>query len=242
MNAKRSAHPGEAKERPLVWPGDPESLTAEAVDFEALAHVLANTCRRDGRLRRFHSLAAHAVTMSEAIEDLGGDVREAALHALLFEASVAWLGPDAAPSRRSTPQLRRLGGKIDRAVREAAGLGTKPASAHAELVHFVARMAESAEVRDVPGASGNAAPAVAFPPLDRRIRPIDPARAARLWLDRFNDLRKNPDTGGSVAASAPEKSQAKNHPTLEEQGDDAHMQTAQEAPRSSVSQGSRDAA
>lgn len=208
MNARRRAHPGGAEERPLAWPGDPETLTAEAVDFEALAHVLANTCRRDGRLRRFHSLAAHAVTMSEAIEDLSGsggeDVRGAALHALLLEASVAWLGPDAAPSRRSTPQLRRLGGKIDRAVREAAGLGAKPTSAHAELVHFVARMAESAEVRDVPGASGNAAPTVAFPPLDRRIRLIDPARAARLWLDRFNDLRKNPDTGGSVAASAPE--------------------------------------
>ena len=75
MNAKRRAPAraaGGTEERPLDWPGDPESLTAEAVDFEALAHVLANTCRRGGRLKRFHSLAAHAVTMSEAIEDLGG--------------------------------------------------------------------------------------------------------------------------------------------------------------------------
>ena len=67
----------------------------------------------------------------------------------------------------------------------------------------MARMAESAEVRDVPGASENAAPAVAFPPLDRRIRPIDPARAARLWLDRFNDLRKNPDTWGERCGFRP---------------------------------------
>ena len=58
-------------DRPLAWPEDPEGLTADAVDFEALAHVLANTCRRGGRLRRFHSLAAHAVLMSEEIEALG---------------------------------------------------------------------------------------------------------------------------------------------------------------------------
>lgn len=236
MNAKRSAHPGEAKERPLVWPGDPESLTAEAVDFEALAHVLANTCRRDGRLRRFHSLAAHAVTMSEAIEDLGGDVREAALHALLFEASVAWLGPDAAPSRRPTPQLRRLGGKIDRAVREAAGLGTKPTSAHAELVHFVARMAESAEVRDVPGASGNAAPAVAFPPLDRRIRPLDPARAARLWIERLHDLMGSPGAEGSAETNHADEPGERN----EEKPHVTYARTAQE--EASPAGGSRDAA
>ena len=104
MNVKRRAPAramgGDPEDRPLDWPGDPESLTAEAVDFEALAHVLANTCRRGGRLKRFHSLAAHAVTMSEAIEDLGGPggghVREAALYALLSQASVAWLGADAA--------------------------------------------------------------------------------------------------------------------------------------------------
>ena len=74
MNVKRRAPAraaGGTEERHLDWPGDPESLTAEAVDFEALAHVLANTCRRGGRMKRFHSLAAHAVTMSEAIEDLG---------------------------------------------------------------------------------------------------------------------------------------------------------------------------
>ena len=68
--AARAEEPGPG-DRPLVWPGDPEGLTPDAVDFEALAHVLANTCRRGGRLRRFHSLAAHGVLMSEEIEALG---------------------------------------------------------------------------------------------------------------------------------------------------------------------------
>ncbi len=242
MNAKKRVLAGAAGDKPLAWPGDPESLTPEAVDFEAVALVLANTCRRDGRMRRFHSLAAHAVTMSEAIEDLsdagGEDVRGAALLALLYEASVAWLGPDAAPSRRPTPKLRRLGEKIDRAVREAAGLGTKPTSAHAELVCFVSRMAESAEARDVPGASGNAAPAVVFPPLDRRIRSLDPARAARLWLERLSALRQTPGSG-APETNAPGED---DHSTQQEEPHATQAQTATEETGTPRAGGPHDAA
>ena len=245
MNAKKRAPAhgaGGTEDRPLDWPGDPESLTAEAVDFEALAHVLANTCRRGGRMKRFHSLAAHAVTMSEAIEDLGrpggGDVREAALYALLSEASVAWLGPDAAPSPRKTERLRRLGGRVEAAVIEAAGLGAEPPAEEAELLRFIARMAEAAEERDVPGASEGAAAAVLFPPLDRRIRPLDPARAARLWLERLHDLKRPPDTGGSAAAPHPDESGE----SSEEKPDVMHARTAPAAERSPLAGGSRDAA
>ena len=37
---------GAGEDRPLAWPGDPEQVSAADIDFEALAHVLANTCRR----------------------------------------------------------------------------------------------------------------------------------------------------------------------------------------------------
>lgn len=190
---------GEARteERPLNWPGDPESLAADAVDFEALAHVLANTCRRGGRLRRFHSLAAHAVLVSEAVETVSGhgagDNREAALHALLADTSAAWLGPagdDA--SQRGAERLKRLRETVDRAVRDAAGLQGGPSPEEAELLRFVGRMAEAAEDRDIPGARDGAAPAVSFPPLAGRIRTVEPDRAARLWLDRLSELRESP--------------------------------------------------
>ena len=59
-------------ERPLNWPGDPETVAPEDIDFEALAHVLANTCRRGGCCRHYHSVAAHAVIVSEEIEALDG--------------------------------------------------------------------------------------------------------------------------------------------------------------------------
>ena len=192
-------------ERPLAWPGDPESLTSDAVDFEALAHVLANTCRRGGRLRRFHSVAAHAVMMSEAVETLDGDGaggnRAVALHALLAGASVAWLGVEAASSQRSADRLHRLQESVDRAVREAAGLGAEPSPEQAELLRFVARMAEAAEDRDLPGAREGAASAVAFPPLKRRIRTVEPDRAAALWLERFRSLREATGPGGNAVPS-----------------------------------------
>ena len=184
---------GRAENGQLDWPGDPELLTADAVDFEALAHVLANTCRRGGRLRRFHSLAAHAVLMSEAIEDLSepgtGDAREAALYALLAGSSVAWLGAEPADSQRGAERLQRLRAAVDRAVRVSAGLDPEPSPEQAELLRFVVRMAEASEDRDLPGARDNAAPAVVFPPLKRRIRTVEPERAARLWLERFRALR-----------------------------------------------------
>ena len=193
----RAAQPGatartgkvRAEDGQLDWPGDPESLTAGAVDFEALAHVLANTCRRGGRLGRFHSLAAHAVLMSEAIETLGepggGDGRVVALYALLADSSIAWLGADAASSQRGAERLQRLREAVDRAVRQSAGLDVEPSPEQAELLRFVARMAEATEDRDLPGARNGAASAVAFPPLKRRIRTVSPDRAARALAGAF---------------------------------------------------------
>ena len=242
MNAKKrpsTQDAGAAEEKSLVWPGDPEEVTAESVDFEALAHVLANTCRREGRVRRYHSLAAHAVVMSEAIEDLPAtaevDVRESALHALFHEVAVAWLGPDAAPSRR-TDRLKRLAAEVDRTVREAAGLEGEPSPEQAELLHFIARMAEAAEARDLPDA-GECAAVLLFPPLERRIRPLPPARAAKLWLERLNDLRRPPGAAGSEETIHSHESGEGNHTAKQEKLHVTQAQTAQ-----TPAGGSRDAA
>ena len=232
-NATRAEEPGSG-DRPLDWPGDPEGLTPDTVDFEALAHVLANTCRRGGRLRRFHSLAAHAVLMSEEIEAFegSGDRREAALHALLADAGVAWLGPEAASSQRGAERLKRLGGTIDRAVRESAGLDAEPSHEQAELLRFVARMAEAAEDRDLPGARDGAASAVAFPPLKRRIRTVVPDRAARLWLERFRALKGQEGAGRGPIASAQGESRGTHDPTPPEE---LHVTREQTAPERAAS-------
>ena len=177
--------------RPLNWPDDPETVTAGDVDFEALAHVLANTCRRGGCTRQYHSVAAHAVIVSEEIEALDGlgdeDRRRLALHALIANAPSAWLRARLPDSQRAADRAGKLATGIETAVREAAGLDAVLEEEQAEILRFVTRMAAAAERRDimedVPAGAG-----VAFPPLKRRIRSIPPDKAAEGWLARFRAL------------------------------------------------------
>ena len=215
--------------RPLAWPEDPAEVAVTDIDFEALAHVLANCCRRGGRMRHYHSLAAHAVIVSEEIEALDGldgeDRRTLALHALVAGAASAWfrgispLGGEWAGSARaaepgSRPKGRdrsrtgpgrpaRLAAGIEAAVREAAGLDPVLDEERAELLRFVGRMAAAAESRDLleDGAPGAG---IAFPPLKRRIRPLPPDRAAEAWLKRFRALGGKTDrpVAAKIAAAA----------------------------------------
>ena len=194
---------GAGENPPLAWPGDPEQVSAADIDFEAVAHVLANTCRRGGRMRYYHSLAAHAVVVSEEIEGLDGllaeDRRTLALHALIAGSTSAWLRDLPTAAARGADRTGRLAASIERALREAAGLDAVLCEEHAELLRFVDRMAASAESRDLLDGTDPTDGALAFPPCRRRIRPLAPERAARMWLSRFQVLR---EVDGSMRAPA----------------------------------------
>ena len=205
MNAKtagarrRAVDGKETEGRPLNWPDDPENVTAADIDFGALAHVLANTCRRGGCCRHYHSVAAHAAIVSEEIAALDGlgdeDRRTLALHALLVGAASAWFRGawfrgESAGSARAADRTARLAAGIEAAVREAAGLDTVLDEEHAELLRFVERMTVAAERRDLFGAED--LPGIGFPPLKRRIRSIPPDRAAEAWLKRFREGSASP--------------------------------------------------
>ena len=199
-----------AGERPLSWPDDPENVTAADIDFEALAHVLANTCRRDGRMRHYHSIAAHAAIVSEEIEALDGlgdeDRQTLALHALLAGAASAWFRGEWAGSARAAERTAKLATRIEGAVRQAAGLDAVLDEEHAELLRFVERMTVAAERRDLFGqdepASGPGASGIGFPPLKRRIRSIAPDRAAEAWLARFRALAGDRAAAGKADAAS----------------------------------------
>ena len=139
--------------RPLAWPDDPEGLTAADIDFEALAHVLANTCRRGGCCRQYHSVAAHAVIVSEEIEALDGlgdeDRRTLALHALLANAPSAWLRGRLPDSQRAAERAGKLATGIETAVREAAGLDAILDEDHGELLRLCAVKTKKERKHDV---------------------------------------------------------------------------------------------
>ena len=184
-------------QRPLNWPDDPETVTAADIDFTALAHVLANTCRRGGCTRLYHSVAAHAVIVSEEIAALDGlgeeDRRTLALHALIANAPSAWLRARVPDSQRAAERAGKLATGIETAVREAAGLDAVLGEEQAELLRFVTRMAAATESRDLLEGNAPAGAGVAFPPLKRRIRPVMPDKAAEAWLARFRALASDRD-------------------------------------------------
>ena len=193
-----------AHARPLVWPASPEGLDPSGVDFEALAHVLANTCRWGGRSRQYLSLAQHAVAVSAEVEGLDGidpaERRTLALHGLLACAPAAWLGENPVPaSTKAAERHRRHTATVERAVRAAAGLAPELPTEWATLLGLVARMVDAAERRDL--GLGATAAGVAFPPARRRVRPVAPARAARAWLARLSAL-SSPPAGGAETAAA----------------------------------------
>ena len=185
---------GTVDDRSLAWPGDPEHVGAADIDFEALALVLANTCRRGGRMRQYHSLAAHAVVVSEEIGALHGlseeDRRTLSLHALITGAASAWLRNVSGGAARSPDRTGKLAAGVERALREAAGLDPVLGEEHAELLRFVGRMAASAEARDLLDGEDVSGGVIAFPPCRRRIRSLAPDRAARMWHDRLQVLRE----------------------------------------------------
>ncbi|MYF85692.1 MAG: hypothetical protein F4178_04150 [Rhodospirillaceae bacterium] len=216
-----------------AWPGDPAGLTAAGIDFEALAHVLANTCRWGGRTRRYYSVAQRGVVASEAIEALDGlgpeERRTLALRALLADARIAWLGDavaEGSTSARAAERHRRDGAAIDRAVLDAAGLGGAPTAEQEDLLRFVARMTGAAERRDLEGAGFGRDAGVAFPPLKRRIRPVEPSKAARLWLKRFRELA-GPPGGSANPADAGAGPAGPNTNDQEENSDVAHLARTQ---------------
>ena len=142
---KRAVPPGP----PPCWPGDPEHVEPGNVDFDAVAHILANTCRWGGRARQFLSLAQHALTASEEIEALDGiadeDRRALALHALL------------APARAGVLKLGTValdGTKVHANASRHSALSWKhacelEARLKAEVAELMA-LAEAADGADVP--------------------------------------------------------------------------------------------
>lgn len=192
---------GNAERSAPAWPGDPSGLTAEAVDFVAIAHVLANTCCWGGRSLSFYSLAQHALTASKGVEAMGGlteeDQRRLALYALLADAWRAWLPaaagePGKGVSGNAYDKRAREREMVQRAVLEAAGLEPDLPAGWDRALELNRLMAEAAVRRDLAEAGiemGATEAGPLFPPLKARIRPMHPGRAAAKWLERFEALR-----------------------------------------------------
>lgn len=81
------------------YPLDPRP---EDINPEDIAHALSLLCRYGGHIDRFYSVAEHCVLMSKAVS------RENALHALLHDATEAYVVDVPRPLKRYLPEYQRI--------------------------------------------------------------------------------------------------------------------------------------
>ena len=147
--------------------------------------------------RRYHSLAAHAVVVSEEIAALDGlgeeDRRRLALHALIANAPSAWLRGRLPDSQRAAERAGKLATGIETAVREAAGLDAVLDEEQAELLRFVTRMAAAAERRDIMEERARTRLFRRRLPAAEAAHPLDPARQGGRGLARPLPGARRPD-------------------------------------------------
>ena len=148
----------------------------QIMDLEAFAEAMAHTNSWEGG----EGPVPGAAAVDGLLVRLGGlsgdDRRTLALHALLSETVPAGLGT-----------------AVTEAVLARAGLDPRVPSAWVRILRLIRRMADAAVRRDVSGAGPVGE--TSFPALDRRIGPMDPAAAARLWLARYEALRAPEKSG-----------------------------------------------
>jgi uncharacterized protein len=148
---------------------------------EDIAHGLANICRYSGQCCRFYSVAEHSLLVSEVAEGFE-------FEALLHDAAEAFIGDITRPLKQMLPDFKRIEAAVQGAIMERFGVTSRlsPQIKDADLRVL------AAEQRQImpPGTDGWLA-GLAIQPAPIVVRHLPPDVAKRMWLDRFEALRRS---------------------------------------------------
>lgn len=192
----------------------------EAIDLDDIAHALSLTCRYGGHVKRFYSVAEHAILVHDLLR-FGQDERNTALllAALLHDAAEAYLGDVVAPlkyAQRSeefdypgsihrasrlddfTGAYKRISSRMDAAIIERFGLpcGLFDADAVAVADMWALRI-EAKELTRTGGSSWRWPGALPcggeLPATVTWIGGLEPGEAASVFLSRVRHLLRVAD-------------------------------------------------
>lgn len=154
--------------------------------IEDIAHALSLLCRFGCHIRTFYSVAQHSVFCAGMAFRSGGPLLQ--MHALLHDASEAFLGDLVRPLKQQMPVYKDAEDKTQKVIYQALGLPLPTAAEHELIKRFdnTALLTErnnflnyqDTSEWDVPGQS-----------IDVKIRPWSPKLAEKRFLKRFFDLR-----------------------------------------------------
>lgn len=164
----------------------PQALTPYEI-----AHALSNLCRFTGHSREFYSVAQHAVLVSRLVPP------EFAWEGLHHDDGEAVMGDMSSPLKALIRMFKAIETRCERPILAAFGIdvGNMPrAVKHADL------RALATEKRDLMATRGEVWTVLHdIKPDTFRIKPLPPAQARQLWMDRYMELKAIRDAAIAAA-------------------------------------------
>jgi 5'-deoxynucleotidase YfbR-like HD superfamily hydrolase len=163
----------------------PLAPNVEDIDIRDIARALSNTCRFNGHVKRFYSVAQHSVLVSRRVP------KQYALAGLLHDASEAYIA-DVTKPVKDTPEMeayRVIEDRLQRTIFRAFGLAPEmPQCVHMADQKIVAN--EAASLFDpIPEWIYEREPYRNEDTSLWRVEPVNPDTAQMQFLERYEFLR-----------------------------------------------------
>lgn len=153
------------------------------VSIEDIAHALSNICRFAGHVKRFYSVAQHAVNVSYLcpLQPLTG---------LLHDTSEAFTNDIPTPLKNAIPEFGTLEKRIERAMSDKFRFHY-PLPAEVKLADLKALLAERNELTNNANVRWPILDGISLTEQEMRdidLSPMSPEYAKQLFLERYYDL------------------------------------------------------
>jgi len=159
----------------------PFSASIDSINIEDIAHSLSNICRFNGHVSEFYSVAQHCVLVSELCA-------KSPKHGLLHDASEAYIHDIASPLKASNvfADYKIVEKKLQKTIYEKYDLGEEPIEL--KQADLTALSIEGSNFMKSSGLYDYSTYVPQFINEPRKLNPLQPKQAKKLYLDTFEKL------------------------------------------------------